>query len=437
MMLRRCCTLLILFGLTLLASVGKAENLFISDFRNGNVIEFTASGSFVRDFVPAGSGGLNGACNLRFGLDGNLYVANLANVKKYDGTTGAYLGDFAVGLNSAIDIIFAPNGNAYVAEYATDSVSEFSSTGTLLRTFTDRLSTPEGLAFRSNGNLLVTNSYGNPYRNTITEIDLTTGVATTFATGLGEPVGIAKGYDGRYYVANFTYARSYGGTNPDTIQVMGAEGGVSSTWNNSSLDGANYIVFTEGDLFITNFYNRTISRFNGTTGAFVSAFSVGDFSHNVQGIAVRHPADSVVAVGGIIALQGTQNAVQSLDFTFHPTTGSDFTRTTTLNFAGSYNLDGIPADRYTVSIKGAKWLRKTISVDARSGDVTTANATLLAGDANNDNFADIADLLLLIGHYNQASGIGNYLDAVDFNCDCVNDITDLLLLVANYNKQGD
>ncbi len=139
-------------------------------------------------------------------------------------------------------------------------------------------------------------------------------------------------------------------------------------------------------------------------------------------------------------MQGTQITSQTVDFTFRPTTGTSFTRTATLNVSGSfgnYSLAGILIGTYTVSIKGAKWLRKNIAVDARTGNVTNANATLLAGDANNDNAADISDLLLLIAHYNQVSPNAGYSDAADFNCDGVDDIADLLLLVANYTKQGD
>jgi len=147
-------------------------------------------------------------------------------------------------------------------------------------------------------------------------------------------------------------------------------------------------------------------------------------------------SESVVSIGGLIALQGTQNTIQPVDFTFRPITGSAFTRTATLNFAGGYTIESVPYGQYTVSIKGAKWLRKNITVNASTGNVTNANATLLAGDANNDNFADISDLLLLIAHYNKVSPTSDYSDAADFNCDGADDIADLLLLIANYNKQG-
>ena len=96
----------------------------------------------------------------------------------------------------------------------------------------------------------------------------------------------------------------------------------------------------------------------------------------------------------------------------------------------------MPAGEYTVSLKGEKWLRKNITVDTTNGSVSSANATLLAGDANNDNAVDVADLLQIINHYNKISTDTEFLDAADFNCDGADDVADLLLVIANYNKQG-
>ena len=144
-----------------------------------------------------------------------------------------------------------------------------------------------------------------------------------------------------------------------------------------------------------------------------------------------------VAVSGTITLQGTQNAVQPLTFTFHPTSGSTFTRTATLDASGTYSLANIPKDSYTLSIKGVKWLRQNLTIDARSGSVSSADAALLAGDANDDNAVDVADLLSIIYHYNKTANTGGYLEACDFNCDGANDVADLLLVIGNYNKLGD
>jgi hypothetical protein len=69
--------------------------------------------------------------------------------------------------------------------------------------------------------------------------------------------------------------------------------------------------------------------------------------------------------------------------------------------------------------------------------VSGLNATLLAGDVNQDNAVDITDLLALISSYNKVDPDPEYKIAADFNRDGANDITDLLALIANYNKLGD
>ncbi len=282
---------------------------------------------------------------LTFAPNGDLLAAsqNPGTIKRYNPTTGDYLGDFVLGgsggLSGPLEMVYGSDSSLYVVSRGTNSVKRYNgSTGAYLGDFVSS----------------------------------------------GGMAGMAFGQDGNLYVSN---------------------------------DGTNSIL-----------------RYNGTTGAFIDIFASGGGLSGPNFIAFR---PHLVTVGGVIALQGTQNAVQPVDFTFYPATGSAFTRTATLNFAGGYNINNILAGQYTVSIKGAKWLRKNITVDARSGNVSNANATLLAGDANNDNFADITDLLLLVGHYNQTSPNAGYSDAADFNCDGVDDITDLLLLVANYNKQGD
>ncbi len=143
-----------------------------------------------------------------------------------------------------------------------------------------------------------------------------------------------------------------------------------------------------------------------------------------------------VAVTGTISLENYVGSPQPLTFTFRPTNGgAAFSRTVT--GAGNFSLFDVPRQGYTVHIKADKWLAKNVSVDTTNGNVSSVTVTLKAGDANNDNFADISNLLLLIGHYNKVAPDIDYFDAADFNGDGANDITDLLLLIGNYNQQGD
>jgi hypothetical protein len=77
-----------------------------------------------------------------------------------------------------------------------------------------------------------------------------------------------------------------------------------------------------------------------------------------------------------------------------------------------------------------------VTFDATAGAVSGVTVTLKGGDATGNNVVDIADLLLLINHYNQHSPNTGYLAAADFNNDGANDIADLLILIGNYNQSG-
>ncbi|MGA2263850.1 MAG: choice-of-anchor tandem repeat NxxGxxAF-containing protein, partial [Acidobacteriota bacterium] len=287
-----------------IASIAAApsNHLLISQYSGGKVVEYTTSGVYVRDFVPPGT--LSGPANTRFGPDGNLYVADGYSIKKYDGLTGAYLGIFVGGFSGAADIVFDAQGNAFVPDYLTDRVYEYSNTGSPIRTFTAGISTPEGLAFHTDGDLLVSNTYNGAYRNTITKINTTTGAFSTFATGVGEPIGISLGPDGRYYVADYTYALSYGGTNPDTIQVVDATGGMSHTWNTGGdLHGIVYSVFLENRLFAASYYNNKVVSFDAATGQFLGSFQIPGVT-DANGIAVLGSASSIVILNGSVTDDG-------------------------------------------------------------------------------------------------------------------------------------
>ncbi len=173
---------------------------------------------------------------------------------------------------------------------------------------------------------------------------------------------------------------------------------------------------------------------NLTTFPFIS-FVISNPSLGISNWTAAEPTWS-----GIIRLEGNTSAAYPLTFTFTTANpADDFTRTLTPNADGTFFIANIPGKAYTVRIKGNKFLRQTVSVPFDDGDANPAEYPALflrAGDANNDNFVDIADLLLLINAYNKTTPNAGYLDPADFNTDGSNDIDDLLLLIGNYNQQG-
>jgi titin len=123
------------------------------------------------------------------------------------------------------------------------------------------------MAFRSNGDLLVTNALAQ----TITEINPNTSVASTFATGFSEMWGLTAGPDGRFYIAS----GHIGNPGPQNIvQVVGANGGAAQQFNaGGSMNGPNDLVFhSNGNLFVVSVFDSQVSEFDGTTGAFIASF---------------------------------------------------------------------------------------------------------------------------------------------------------------------
>jgi|GEM_PF-3407129 len=145
----------------------------------------------------------------------------------------------------------------------------------------------------------------------------------------------------------------------------------------------------------------------------------------------------VSRISGTVNLQNTVEKNQPMTFVFKAVNGgTDATFTQTLDTSGNFSIVGVEPGEYRLAIKGAKWLRKVVDMNAAAGNVSGVSVSLLGGDGNNDNAADIMDLTLLIAHYNKTRGNTGYLDAADFNCDGANDINDLLILISNYNRIG-
>ncbi len=155
-----------------------AERIFIGQDWSweGRVARYDGTtGAYLGDFVPLASGGLSIPTALVFGpADHNpnkldLYVVSLGteSVKRYDGTTGAYLGDFVArgsgGLEGPGTMTFGPDGNLFVADfYSSDlAVKRFQgpsgpTPGAYIDTFVPAgsggLQIPSGLIFGPDGN---------------------------------------------------------------------------------------------------------------------------------------------------------------------------------------------------------------------------------------------------------------------------------------------
>jgi WD40 repeat protein len=97
-------------------TVGPDGNIYVASEYSANVTKWSPTGTYLGEFV-APSGGWE---DLQFGPDGNLYtIAHFGTpdgpISKWDGTTGAYLGQWGAGapVSHQHGLTFGPDGNPY------------------------------------------------------------------------------------------------------------------------------------------------------------------------------------------------------------------------------------------------------------------------------------------------------------------------------------
>jgi hypothetical protein len=230
-----------------------------------------------------------------------------------------------------------------------------------------------------------------------------------------------------------------------TLADLTADGALDIVVANTGADDITLLTgngdgtFTEGVAYTVN------SGPNGLAAA--------DFDHDGKmDLAVGNNAVSNVSillnnfqpgnlVSGFLTFEdiAASAAPQRVTFTFRPVSGGeDILRTLFLTLQGQFNFSGIPAQQYTLNVKGAKYLGANVAVDTTSGDASVTIPTLLAGDANNDNIVDVEDLSALISAFDATALDPNWNGGVaDFNGDYIVDVEDLSILIRNFDSEGD
>ena len=148
---------------------------------------------------------------------------------------------------------------------------------------------------------------------------------------------------------------------------------------------------------------------------------------------------------GTVTLQSwlADPATVPLDVRFYNTSGILADDVVTgQDSSGNYYADSWinPAFAASVSVKAPRWLRRNVAIAAPANYLaypTAANALLLAGDANNDNFVDTLDFQILSSSFNLSTGDPGFDARADFNGDGSVDTLDFNLLASNFNIAGD
>jgi len=105
--------------------------LYVAGQSGNNVLRYNGqTGTFIDEFVVAGSGGLSSPTSMTFGAGGHLYVSSGGDdsVKRYD-TGGGFVGNFIApgsgGLANPYGLAFGTDGDLFVVSQGTNSVLEY------------------------------------------------------------------------------------------------------------------------------------------------------------------------------------------------------------------------------------------------------------------------------------------------------------------------
>lgn len=202
------------FGVHTADAQTTTHELLVSSRNTSSVKRFNGqTGAYLGDVVQSGSGGLSLTQEVVIGPDGNLLVSGRGNthVLKFDGVTGAYIDTFSTGylLDNPTKMTIGPDGNLYISQWGTarNKVARFNAaTGAFIDEFTSvGLTAGGGHAWDLHGNLYVAN-FGNGANGNVQKFDSTGQFAGVFtATGhLSGPINVWFGDDNDLFVVDWT-----------------------------------------------------------------------------------------------------------------------------------------------------------------------------------------------------------------------------------------
>ncbi len=244
-------------------------DLYVSSRDNNSVKRYDGvTGAYLGDFVPSGSGGLALTQEVAFGPDGRLYVSGRGTsaILVYDPRTGAFLGEFTSGytLDEPTKMTFGPDGMLYVSQWgqSKSSVARFDAqTGEFIDEATGNLNDPMGHAWDADGNLYVIGFGSRDVRRYTPDGEFIDVFVSSF--NLEGPVNLWFAGDALFII---DWQRGA------VLEYDGATGAYRSTLVTGMTRAEGWTYDPSGRLYVADWADDVVDQYNAETGEFLGVF---------------------------------------------------------------------------------------------------------------------------------------------------------------------
>ena len=185
----------------------------------------------------------------------------------------------------------------------------------------------------------------------------------------------------------------------------------------------------------------TSATFTVSTSASTTAPGSSTIGASYGGVQLTQVLNvAVPTISGTVTFSdyvGTPPSAVTLNFRLPGATSVFMTMSVSVAANGSFTAQNVPAEAYSVYIQTGTWLRRTLSLNLTTTDVTNADYVLINGDVDGNNRIDISDLRLLTAARGAVPGDSNWNPRADLNGDGSVDDADFAIFYKNYGKIGD
>jgi YD repeat-containing protein len=267
-------------------AVAPNGSVYVTDYGNDRVQEFSASGEYLMQFGSLGTG--NGQFKEPRGIavtsNGKVYVADSGNSRVQEfSAAGEYLAQFGTpgtGNGQFVHprgLAFASNGNVYVTDSGNNRVQEFSASGEYLAQFgttgggNGTFRDPVGVAIASNGDVYVVDSGNDRVEEFSASGEYLAQFGTYEGSGGGpqfqEPGGVATASNGNVYVVDASL---------DRVQEVSSSGkllgqfGQEGSENGQLEEPWDVAMAPNGNIYVADTGNNRVEMWTSPASASVS-----------------------------------------------------------------------------------------------------------------------------------------------------------------------